>query len=96
MRQLNDISRPGVAETMLTASGFSVLERGGRTSVIEFPDADIAWRAISSFGPAAPAMATHDHGVLERAVLDALEPCRDSRGIYRTRSDQQFVLARKP
>lgn len=96
MRQLNNISIPGVAEEMLTASGFSVLERGGRTSVIEWPDAEIAWRAISSLGPAVPALRTNDPSVLKHEVLDALEPCRDQRGIYRTRSDQQFVIARKP
>jgi SAM-dependent methyltransferase len=96
MRRLNDISTPGVAEAMLTASGFSVLERGSRTSVIEWPDREIAWRAISSLGPAVPALRTNDRSVLEREVFDALEPCRDRRGIYRTRSDQQFVVARKP
>jgi len=96
MRQLNNISAAGVAEDMLTASGFSMLERGGRVSVIEFPDAEIAWRAISSIGPAVPALRSNDPSVLEREVLEALEPCRDERGIYRTRSDQQFVLARKP
>ena len=39
---------------------------------------------------------TNDPSVLKREVLDALEPCRDRHGIYRTRSDQQFVVARKP
>lgn len=96
MRQLNNISIPGVAEEMLTASGFAVLERGSRTSVIEWPDSEIAWRAISSVGPAVPALRTNDSSVLKREVLDALKPCRDQRGIYRMRSDQQFVLARKP
>ncbi len=95
MKRLNDIAGPGVAEEMLTASGFSVLERGSRTSVIEWPDAQIAWRAISSVGPAVPALATNDRAVLEREVLEALEACRDRRGVYRTRSDQQFVVARK-
>jgi SAM-dependent methyltransferase len=95
MRRLNDISTAGVAEEMLTASGFSVLERGRRTSVVEWPDAEIAWRAISSVGPAVPALRTNDPSVLKREVLDALEPCRDRRGIYRTRSDQQFVVAQK-
>ena len=33
MRQLNNIATVGVAEAMLTASGFAVLERGSRTSV---------------------------------------------------------------
>jgi SAM-dependent methyltransferase len=95
MKQLNDIATPGVAEEMLTASGFSVLERGGRTSVIEWPDAEIAWRAVSSAGPAVPALAAIGPAVLKREVLEALEPCRDRRGIYRARSDQQFVLAQK-
>ncbi|HZP28573.1 MAG TPA: class I SAM-dependent methyltransferase [Acidimicrobiia bacterium] len=96
MRRLNDIAAPGVAEQMLAASGFSVLERGARTSVIEWPDVALAWRAISSLGPAVPALRTNDRAVLEREVLEALEPCRDSRGVYRARSDQQFVVARKP
>jgi SAM-dependent methyltransferase len=96
MRQLDGIHTPGVAEAMLTASGFTVLERGGRTSVLEWPDADLAWRAISTIGPAVPALRANDPAVLEREVLDALEPCRDARGIYRMRSDLQFVIARKP
>ena len=74
MRQLNNISIPGVAEEMLAASGFSVLERGGRTSVIEWPDAEIAWRAISSLGPAVPALRTND-------PIDA-----QARGARRTRA----------
>jgi SAM-dependent methyltransferase len=96
MRRLNDISTPGVAEAMLTASGFAVLDRESRTSVIEWPDAEIAWRAISSLGPAVPALRTNDPAVLKRDVLEALEPCRDRSGIYRTRSEHVFVLARRP
>jgi ubiquinone/menaquinone biosynthesis C-methylase UbiE len=96
MRRLNDIAMPGIAEEMLEASGFSVLERGGRVSTMEWPDADIAWRAVSSVGPAVPALRSNDTTVLRDAVLAALEPCRDRRGVYRTRSDHQFVVARKP
>jgi hypothetical protein len=96
MRRLNDIAAPGVAEEMLEASGFSVLESGGRVSTMEWPDADIAWRALSSVGPAVPALRSNDSNVLHDAVLTALEPCRDPRGVYRTRSDHQFVVARKP
>lgn len=96
MRRLNDIAAPGIAEGMLEASGFSVLERGGRISTMEWPDADIAWRAVSSVGPAVPALRSNDPAFLRDAVLAALEPCRDQRGVYRTRSDHQFVVARKP
>jgi SAM-dependent methyltransferase len=95
MRRLNDIAAPGVAEEMLESSGFSVLERGGRVSTMEWPDADTAWRAISSVGQAVPALRSTDSTILRQAVLAALEPCRDGRGVYRTRSDHQFVVARR-
>jgi hypothetical protein len=80
---------------MLTEHGFSVLERGSRVSVIEWPDAEIAWRAIASLGPSVPAQRTNHLSVLKREVLAALESCRDTRGVYRSRSDQQSVIARK-
>ena len=95
MRRLNEIATPGIAEEMMEASGFSVLERGSRVSTMEWPDADIAWRAVSSVGPAVPALRSNDTVVLRDAVLAALEHCRDQRGMYRTRSDHQFVVARK-
>jgi SAM-dependent methyltransferase len=96
MRDLNEISAPGVAEEMLASSGFEVTGRGRRTAVVEWPDAETAWRAIASLGPAVPAFRTHDPDQLRREVFEALEGCRDQRGIYRTRSDHQFVTARKP
>ncbi|HET9729887.1 MAG TPA: methyltransferase domain-containing protein [Acidimicrobiia bacterium] len=96
MRRLNDIAILGVAEDMLTGSGFSVLERGSRVSVIEWPDDDTAWRAIRALGPAVPALRTNDETELRREALDAFESFRDAHGIYRNRSDHQFVVARKP
>jgi SAM-dependent methyltransferase len=96
MRQLNNIAVPGVAEGMLERCGFAVEESGARVSVIEFPDAEIAWRAISSVGPAVPALRTADVEAIKRDVLAALESCRDERGIYRSRSDHRFVVARRP
>ncbi len=96
MRRMNNIAAPDTAEQMLEASGFFVLERGGRTAVVEWPDAEIAWRALSSVGPAIPALRSGDPSVIKREVLEALDRCRDERGIYRTRSDHQFVIARRP
>lgn len=72
MRDLNDISKPGVAEAMLAASGFTVVERGRRTAVVEWPDAQLAWRAMSSLGPAQPALRSNDVGVLRDAVFEVL------------------------
>lgn len=96
MKRLNDIAAPGVAEGMLAASGFDLIERGARVSVIEWPDADIAWRAVSSIGPAVPALRHTDPTVVRRAVLESIEHCRDADGIYRFRNDHHFVIAGKP
>ena len=95
MKRLNNIATPGVAEQMLTDSGFEVLERGARVSVVEWPDADLAWRALSSTGPAVPALRATDHAVVKQAVLEAVDHCRDERGAYRFRNDHHFVIARK-
>ncbi len=95
MKRLNNIAAPGVAEAMLTGSGFDVMERGERVSVIEWPDRELAWRAISSVGPAVPALRHSEEAVVKQAVLEAIEHCRDDRGAYRFRNDHHFVIARK-
>jgi len=96
MKKLNNIAMPGVAEQMLTDSGFEVLERGARVSVIEWPDSEVAWRAVSSVGPAVPALRATDPAIVKEAVLEAIDHCRDERGVYRFRNDQHFVIARRP
>ena len=96
MKRTNGIARAGVAEAMLESTGFEVLERGGRTSTLEWPDAEIAWRALSSVGPAVPALEHVGPEVLRPQVMDAVEQLRDRHGIYRFSNDQQFVIARKP
>ncbi|KAB2347768.1 class I SAM-dependent methyltransferase [Actinomadura rudentiformis] len=96
MKRLNDIAFPGVAEEMLGHAGFDVLEQGRRVSTIEWPDPDIAWRALASTGPAVPALRHGDPAAVRRDVLAAIEPCRDENGIYRFRNDHRFVIAQKP
>jgi len=96
MKQLNNIAAPGVAEEMLTTAGLDVVERGARVSIIEWPDSDTAWRALSSVGPAVPALRHSDPIAVKAAVLQAIEHCRDTRGAYRFQNDHHFVVARKP
>jgi SAM-dependent methyltransferase len=96
MRRTNNIARPGVAEQMLESAGFEVSERGSRISTLEWPDDETAWRAMSSSGPAVPALEHVGADVLRPQVLDALAGIKDRRGIYRFRNDHQFVIARKP
>jgi hypothetical protein len=96
MKELNDIGAPGVAASMLTEAGFDLVEEGARVSVVEWPDADLAWRAVSSVGPAVPALAGDDADLVRQEVMRAIDDWRDERGIYRSRSDHRFVIARKP
>jgi SAM-dependent methyltransferase len=95
MVRTNDIARPGVAEDMLTASGFEVESRTSLVSTVEWPDADIAWRALRSVGPIVPALAGSDEELVRRDVLAAVDHCRDRHGIYRFRNDHQIVVARR-
>ena len=95
MRRLNNIAKDGVAEQMLAGSGFDVIEHGRRISTMEWPDAELAWRALSSTGPAVPALRHGDREALRRDVLAAIDSCRDHRGVYRFRNDHRFVIARR-
>ncbi len=96
MEKLNNIATPGVAEQMLTDAAFEIVESGARVSIIEWPDSDTAWRALSSVGPAVPALRHSDPVVVRAAALEAIEHCRDTRGAYRFQNDHHFVIARKP
>ena len=96
MIQTNNIANDGVAEAMLESCGFEVEERSSRISTIEWPDADTAWRALRSTGPAVPALRANDESMLKNAVLEAIDHCRDDRGIYRFLNQHHFVIARKP
>ncbi len=95
MKRTNNIARPGVAEGMLEAAGFEIIERDHRLSVLEWPDDETAWRAISSVGPAVPALRHVGAEVLRPLVLETLANCRDDSGIYRFRNRQEFVIAQK-
>lgn len=95
MKRTNGIARDGVAEAMLEDAGFTVVRRDRRISSVEWPDADTAWRAVSSIGPAVPALEHVGAEALRPLVLDQIERLRVDGGTYRFRSDQQFVIAEK-
>lgn len=96
MIETNSIAKPGIAEDMLSAAGFGDIERDRRLSILEWPDADTAWRALRSTGPVVPALAGADEDVVRDDVLAALDHCRTPLGGYRFQNVQDFVIARKP
>ena len=81
---------------MLVDAGFDVLERGARVSTLEWPDAEIAWRALASIGPAVPAIRQAGREHMKGEVLRAIRDCEGRDGAYRFRNDHQFVIAEKP
>jgi len=95
MKRLNNIAFPSVAEEMAERAGFETLERGSRVSMIEWPDAELAWRGLSSIGPAVPALLHSDSDTVKGSVRDAPAHCRDQRGAYRF-ENHHFVIARRP
>jgi len=95
MISVNDIAAPGVAERMLEAAGFETIERGTRLSTLEWPDEEIAWRALRSIGPIVPALRGSDPDAVRRDALAAIEHCRRDDGGYRFENVQCFVVARK-
>jgi SAM-dependent methyltransferase len=95
MKRTDSIAKPGVAEEMLDRAGFEVVERDRRLSVVEWPDGDVAWRALRSIGPVVPALANADETAVKASVLEALEGCRTPYGAYRFQNTQEYVVAQR-
>ncbi|MEM7274648.1 MAG: class I SAM-dependent methyltransferase [Actinomycetota bacterium] len=90
------IGKDGVAEAMCERAGFEVIEHTSRVSTIEWSDAETAWRALRSSGPAVPSLRYSGEDVVRAAVLAGIDHCCDRNGIYRFRNDHHLVVARKP
>jgi SAM-dependent methyltransferase len=69
-----DTGRPGVLEDMLTSAGFRPRQRGTVTVVNEWPDIDIAVRALAAAGPSVPAIDAVGFDTFCDALRDVIEP----------------------
>ena len=69
-----DTGRAGVAEEMLTSAGFSPRGGGTVTVVNEWPDVDIAVRALAAAGPSVPAIEAVGFDAFCDAMHDVIEP----------------------
>jgi len=96
MRQLNDVSTPGVVEGMLAASGFSALERGSRTGSRRVARRRDRLASHLEPRPRRPRTTDQRSDDAQGRGTRRARACRDEHGMYRTRSDQQYVTARKP
>jgi SAM-dependent methyltransferase len=69
-----DTGRTGVIEDMLTASGFRPRERGTVTVVNEWPDVDIAVRALAAAGPSIPAISAVGYDKFCESIGEVIAP----------------------
>jgi SAM-dependent methyltransferase len=70
----SDTGRPGVAEKMLADAGLELVERGTAQGINEWPDLDIAVRALASAGPAWPAVEEVGYDRLAEKLREVVRP----------------------
>ena len=91
-----DTGRPGVVESMFEEVGLEFVERGTVNVVNEFPDLDVATRALAAAGPAWPAVQAVGEQRFIAELTEALAPqCVDGAGV-RITSEFGWAAARVP
>jgi SAM-dependent methyltransferase len=90
-----ETGRPGVAEAMFATAGIDVVERGTSTVVNEWPDVDIAVRALTAAGPSVPALEAAGLGRFTAELAAALTPLDGGHGI-RIASEFGWLIGRVP
>jgi SAM-dependent methyltransferase len=88
-----DTGRPGVIEEMLVSAGFTPRKRGTVTVVNEWPDADLAIRALAAAGPSAPAIQAAGLGPFCQALRDVIEPLQAPGAGIRIASEFGWITA---
>jgi SAM-dependent methyltransferase len=91
---LAEIGRPGVAEAMLDRAGLVAVERGTVESISEWPDPEVAWRAIAAIGPAWTSIEHSGEPAVKAEVLAALEPFSSADTGVRLLSELAYLIAR--
>ena len=95
LMDLAAIGAPGVAEQMLEKAGYRVRSRASTDAILEFSDADSAWRCLRSPGVVLPSLQNVGEDELRTRVLGALERFRADDGSYRLVNNLTHVIADK-
>ncbi len=93
LMDLATIGTPGVAEQMFESAGLTVTERGATSARMEWPDDDIAWRALRSPGVARPPLDHLGDEALRKLALDAISAFRADDGSYLLNNELTHVVA---
>ena len=88
--------RPGVAEQMLADASLEFLDRGTAEVVDEWPNLDLAVRALASSGPSWPALQAVGYDRFAEAIREAIRPlCTEGLGV-RILSEFGWIVGRVP
>ncbi len=91
-----DTGRPGVAEQMLADAGLEFVDRGAAQVVNEWPDLDLAARALASSGPAWPALQAAGYDRFAEAISEAFRPLYTEGAGVRVASEFGWIVGRVP
>jgi SAM-dependent methyltransferase len=92
-REQGATGRPGVIEEMLASTGFRLRERGTVSVVNEWPDTDIAVRALAAAGPAMPAIEAVGREAFCDALREVVEPMHVPGVGVRLTSELGWIIA---
>ena len=91
-----ETGRPGVAEQMLADAGLEFAGRGAAQVINEFPDLDLALRALAAAGPSWPALHHVGQDRFAEAMREALSPLYAGGLGVRIVSEFGWILGRVP
>lgn len=96
LMDLAQIGKPGVAEAMLASARLELVERGSTASRFEWPDADVAWRALRSPGVSQPPLQILGDAKLREIVLTSIATFQAPDGSYLMNNELTHVIAKRP
>ena len=88
--------RPGVAEQMLADAGLEFVDRGAAQVINEWPDLDLAARALASAGPSWPALRRAGYDRFAEAIREAIRPMYTPGLGVRIISEFGWIMGRVP
>lgn len=93
---LSLIGKPGVAEAMLEAAGITPVQRGVVHCTSEWPDEQVAARAMASPGFSWPALQAVGEQHLLAALAEAVAPFKLPGAGVRLTSEFNYLIGRRP
>lgn len=88
--------KPGAVEAMLEAAGLRLDSRGSVTVWAEWPDVDVAVRALAAAGPSQPAVAHSGREAFASALREALAPLEEDHLGLRLSNEFGYVVSTRP